>query len=603
MEGVTKERSEVAASDTWNVGDLYPNWEAWEKELKAICHPDQKPHWPEIGKFRGRLGEGAKLLKEYMDVSFSIQRGCAKLYTYAHLRHDEDVGHDLHKGAYMRISALFHDLSQEDSWGSPEILALPEATLAAYLKDPILQEYHFCLSQLIRLRPHTLSAEMEQLVALAGKALGTPSKAFSVLNNADLVFPAVEDGEGKLRELTHAKYMGYMKGKDRTLRKNAFQTLHRTFEGFANTLCELINGQVQQHLFHAKSRKYSSCLQAALFPNQIDTAVYTNLIETVRKNLPILHRYTRLRKKALGVEELHLYDLYVPLLEEVDMKFSYDEAMAITVESVAPLGKEYQEILKKGLGEKRWVDRYENKRKRSGAYSSGCYDSMPYILMNFQGHFHDLMTLAHEAGHSMHSYLSHTHQPYQYSHYPIFLAEVASTFNEELVFKTLMERGLSPKEEAFLINQKIEDLRGTLIRQTMFAEFELLIHTLAEQDIPLTPSMLKEKYRQLNSDYFGVDVVIDSEIDIEWARIPHFYYNFYVYQYATGISSAHALFEKVIKEKDPARKAYLKFLSSGSSKYPLDLLQEAGVNMREKHPIESTLRHFDELVGRLGKLL
>ncbi len=598
-----KERNDVSQGDKWNVEALYPSLEAWKAEIQEVGRPENSPHWPELTAFRGRLGSSAETLKEFFMLSLETDRKLSRLYTYAHMRHDEDLAAEDYKKAHAVITTIYHEFGQELAFAEPEILSLPEEVLQAYLKADALKEYHFYLEKIVSLKPHTLSSNEEELLALAGQALSTSPSAFNAFNNADLKFPPVKDSEGNEQELTHAKYLLYMRGKDRELRKNAFQTLHRSFLGFENSICELFKGHMQHHVFTSRARKYKSCLETALFPNQIDTTVYTNLISTVRKQLPVLHRYMALRKKAMKVDKLHMYDLYVPLVEEVDLRYDYDKAESLVVESVAPLGEDYQKILHKGLKTDRWVDRYENMRKRSGAYSTGSYDSMPYILMNFQGAFHDLMTLAHEAGHSMHSYMSHKHQPYQYSHYPIFLAEVASTFNEELMFHHLKQQNLSAQEKAFLINQKVEDIRATFFRQTMFAEFELTVHTLAQDNIPLTPGLLKEFYHKLNVDYFGPDLEIDEEIDIEWARIPHFYSNFYVYQYATGISAAYALFEKVMEGGEAARTAYLNFLSSGSKDYPLDLLEQAGVNMRKEQPIESMLKHFDRLVGELSNLI
>lgn len=598
-----KQRSEVAKSDKWNVEALYPNLEAWQKDLEEVGRLDERPRFPEILEYKGILGKGASTLKEFIEISLEIERRLSKLYTYAHMRYDEDLANEAHKKANTTITQIYHDFAQEISFAEPELLALSDETIASYLKDPTLSEYHFYIEKMVRAKPHTLSEEQEKLLAMAGMPLSTPSKAFGVFNNADLKFPDAVDEKGNANPVTHAKYLLYLRGKDRELRKNAFQSVHRSFASFENTVCELINGQVQNHLFSSRVRHFPSCLDAALFPNQIDASVYTTLVETVRKHLPILHGYMEKRKKALKLDELHMYDLHVPLVAEVELKYDYATGEQMVIDSVAPLGEEYQKTLRNGLLKDRWVDRYENQNKRSGAYSSGCYDSMPYILMNYQGAFHDLMTLAHEAGHSMHSFYSHKHQPYQYGSYSIFVAEVASTFNEELVFHKLLESDLDPMTRAYLINQKIEDIRSTFFRQTMFAEFELEIHKLAEQNIPLTPGLLKERYRQLNLDYFGPAVTVDEEIDIEWARIPHFYYNFYVYQYATGISAAHSLFERVMTHGEEARDAYLGFLSSGSSKYPLDILEEAGVNMRHAKPIESTIQQFDRLVQELFTLI
>lgn len=599
----SKTRNEVPLEDRWNVEALYASTEVWEKEFNLWARPEQTPHWPELLKYRGTIGHEAGQLRELLEISFQIDRALTKLFTYAHLRHDEDITDDLHKQLYSKARSICYEFNQELSWVQPEILELPEEQLAKYLKDPLLSAYQIHLERIIRLKPHTLTADKEELLALSGKALQASSQTFSALNNADLKFPVVSNSRGEQFTLTHAKYQVYLRDKDRKLREEAFKSMHRTFGGYSNTLCELINGQIQAHIFSAKSRNYDSCLQAALFPNQIDREVYLSLIKTVRAHLPALHRYMRLRKEVLGYDKLHLYDVYVPIVASVEMSFEYAKAEQLVIDSVTPLGTNYQTILSDGLKTQRWVDRFENLNKRSGAYSSGCYDSMPYILMNFQGTFNDLTTLAHEVGHSMHSYMSRTHQPYQYADYPIFVAEVASTFNEELLFHHLMQQHLSLEEKCFLLNQKIEDIRATLFRQTMFAEFELKIHEYAEQNIPLTPKLLQEEYRKLNQAYFGPDVIIDEEIDAEWSRIPHFYYNFYVYQYATGISAAHALCEKVIKNQAQAKEKYLHFLSSGSSHFPIDLLRLAGVDMREAEAVKLTINHFDKLIGELAQLL
>jgi oligoendopeptidase F len=542
-------------------------------------------------------------LKELVVLCCDIDRHLSKLYTYAHLRHDEDVAEETAKKAYARIVSLLYAFRQETAWIEPEMLQLPEEELNEIIQSGALKEYAFYLEKITRLKKHTLSSCEEELLAMSGKALETASQAFGAFNNADLKFPPVEDSRGNVRELTHGKYLLYLRDRDRKLREGAFKSLHRSFSSFENTLCELLSGQIQRHVLEMRARKYPSCVEAAVFPNQIDVKVYSALIQAVRAHLPALHRYMYLRKETMGLDKLHLFDLHVPLVKEVEMGMGYEEATKLIIESIAILGEDYQRALNQGLTQDRWVDRYENARKRSGAYSSGCYDSMPYILMNYQGTFNDVMTLTHEAGHSMHSLLSRRHQPYHYSQYSIFVAEVASTFHEELLLRHLLTQVKSKEERAFLINQKLDDMRSTLLRQTMFAEFELKIHSFAEQGMPLTPALLKAEYRKLNQDYFGPDVHIDDEADIEWARIPHFYYNFYVYQYATGISAAHALVDKVLKGEESARENYLAFLSSGCSKYPIDVLELAGVDMRTSQPVESAMRHFDELVTELSNLL
>lgn len=600
---MTQSRETVALEDRWNVEALYPNKDAWTKDFKSFVNMNQNPRWPAFQAYKGSLNQGAEKLKEALDLSFSIDRQLSKLYTYAHLRHDEDIANSEFKNIYEQIVSCAHAFSQETAWFQPELLELPENLLQSYLSSPVLKDYHFYLEKMIRIKKHTLSLESETLLALAGQALQGPHKAFRAINDADFQFGTVVDSEGQERPLTHATYSIYIRDPDRSLRKNAFKKYHEQYLTYENTLAELLTGQLQTHVFHARARHYTSCLEAALFPKNIDTSVYHALIKTVNENLPILHKYMNLRKQVLNVDQLHVYDVYVPLIDEMDIKIPYKEAENLIIESVKPLGSDYQNLLQKGLQEQRWVDRYENKNKRSGAYSSGCYDSMPYILMNYKNILRDAFTLAHEAGHSMHSLYSHKHQPYQYSDYPIFLAEVASTFNEDLLMRLLLERCNDPKEKAFLINQQIEDIRGTLFRQTMFAEFELLVHEKTEQNIPLTPQLLKEEYLKLNHHYFGPSLVMDDEIAIEWARIPHFYYNFYVFQYSTGISAALALAERVINGGPKEQEAYLSFLKGGSSQYPIDMLKMAGIDMSSSTPVKSAIKKFDHLLNELENLL
>lgn len=599
----TQERTAIAKKFHWNVEALYPSWEAWQQDLDTWGREEKEPHWPEIIPFRQTWMQKPENLKILLELCIDIDRHLSKLYTYAHLRHDEDVAEEIAKKGHSRIVSLLYAFRQETAWIEPEMLQLPEEELNRIIKSPILSDYAFYLEKIVRLKKHTLPAPEEELLAMSGKALETASQAFGAFNNADLKFSPIEDNQGKFRELTHGKYLLYLRDKDRKLREGAFKSLHKSFAAFENTLCELLSGQIQRHVLEMRARKYGSCLEAALFPNQIDIKVYSALIQAVRAHLPAMHRYMHLRKEVMGLDKLHLFDLHVPLVKEVEMGMSYEDATQLIIESVAILGEDYQRALNQGLTQDRWVDRYENARKRSGAYSSGCYDSMPYILMNYQGTFNDVMTLTHEAGHSMHSLLSRRNQPYHYSQYSIFVAEVASTFQEELLLRHLLAQVKSEEQKAFLINQKLDDMRATLLRQTMFAEFELKIHGFAEQGMPLTPALLKAEYRKLNEEYFGPDVAVDEEVDIEWARIPHFYYNFYVYQYATGISAAHALVDKVLKGGEKSREHYLQFLSSGCSRYPIEVLELAGVDMRTPQPVESAMRHFDELVTELSELL
>lgn len=600
---MVKAREEVPLEDRWNVEALYPNLSEWEEDFKIFLNHHPIPQWSQLQQYQGKLHQSPETLKEALDSVMEIDRKLSLLYTYAHLRHDENIANPDFKQMYEKVLNSAHAFAQQTAWLQPEILALPNDQLKHYLQDSVLAPYHFYLEKLVRLKAHTLSPENEKLLALANQPLQTAQKAFSAISDADFKFGSVEDSEGRERPLSHATYGIYIREHDRTLRERAFKKYHQQYFSYENTLGELLNGQVRAHVFNAKARHYTSCLEAALQPKNIDTSVYHSLIKAVNDRINVLHKYMKLRKKILGVDQLHLYDVYVPLIKEVDIQIPYQEAEEIVIESVAPLGAEYQNLLRQGLKEQRWVDRYENQNKRSGAYSSGCFDSMPYILMNYKSLLRDVFTLAHEAGHSMHSLYSRRHQPYQYSDYPIFLAEVASTFNEDLLSRLLIKHCTNPSEKIYLINQQIEDIRGTLFRQTMFAEFELFIHEQIEKGNPLTPTSLKEHYRHLNAKYFGPDVVIDSEIEIEWARIPHFYYNFYVFQYSTGISAALALANRVIQGGEEERQAYLTFLKAGSSHYPIDILKQAGIDMTSPAPVHAAIQKFDTLLTELDTLL
>jgi oligoendopeptidase F len=596
------ERDAVAEENRWNVEALYPTFDDWQTEFEHV-NRTTAPRWPELAAYRGRLSENPETLKAALELQFSVERALTKLHTYAHLRHDEDIADDSFKAAYQKITALYYDFAHESAWFEPELLEVDAALLENLLKSSQLAEYRFHLEKIIRVKKHMLSPDQEALLALSANAMQSSSKAFSAMNDADLDFGCVSDSRGVSHPLTHAQYGVYIRDQDRVLRANTFKTLNGKYQEYENTLCELLNGQVQTHLFNAKARHYESCLEAALFPKNIEVDVYHSLINAVNDEISALHDYFELRAKVQKFPSLHLYDMYVPLMEDVEMKMSYQEAEDVVIQSVAPLGAEYQSLLRKGMKEQRWVDRHEKKIKRSGAYSSGCYDSVPYILMNYKETIKNVFTLAHEAGHSMHSLLTHTNQPYQYGNYPIFLAEVASTFNEELLMQELVKRAKTKAEKIFLINEKIEDIRGTLFRQTMFAEFELLIHTFAEKNIPLTPKMLKEEYRKLNAKYFGPAVTLDVEAEMEWARIPHFYYNFYVFQYSTGISAALALADRVTQGGEKERQDYLSFLKGGSSLYPIEMLKKAGVDMRTPEPVKAAIGKFRLLVTELKGLL
>jgi oligoendopeptidase F len=599
-----KTRQEVAIEDRWNVESLYPTQTKWNENLKKIASDSQNSSsWNLLQKYQGTLSTGPEKVREVLDLLLQIDREITKLYTYAHLRHDENITDGENKTNYEKITTLIHAFSQETAWFQPELLALSDATLEQYLQSPLLADYRFYIEKMMRMKKHTLSAGEEKVLAFAGQALQVSHKTFSALNDADFKFGSVQDESGEEKSLTHGTYSLYIREQDRVLRRNAFTSYHQKFDRYSNTLCELLNGQVQAHLFNARARNFSGCLEAALYPKNIDVEVYHALIKAVHKKIHVLHRYMDLRKRVLKLDKLHLYDIYVPLTSAVNIRMPYKDAEKVVIDSVAPLGAEYQSFLAKGFQEGRWVDRYENENKRSGAYSSGCYDSMPYILMNYKDLLRDVFTLAHEAGHSMHSLYSRKHQPYHYSDYSIFLAEVASTFNEDLLSRFLIDRCKNNDEKIFLLNQKVEDIRGTLFRQTMFAEFELFLHQTVEKGIPLTPELLKKEYLRLNHFYFGPSTTVDQDVEIEWARIPHFYYNFYVFQYATGISAALALSHKVTQGNAQDREAYLDFLKGGSSKYPIEMLKMAGIDMTTSAPVEAAIANFDQLLDQLEVLL
>lgn len=593
-------RCDIPLEDRWDLTPLYPAIEAWEQDLQKEFSVDYKKS---CLPFRESAELTVGQLKELLDLRFRLERQLRKLYTYAHLRFDEDTKNDAAKQSLQRITLRCHDLAEAFSWIEPKILALPIDVLQEYAHADILKPYAIILERLVRLKEHTLSEPEEAIVAASQMAASSSHKIFSAINDADFVFPEVEDSQGNKHPLSQGSLQVHLKNADRTLRKNAFCALHKKYLKYENTIAEMLHGAIQHHFYESKTRKYSSCLEAALFPKDIDLTVYKNLVETVRANIEPLHRYMNLRKKLLQVDTLHTWDMYVPLVREPTAHYPYDEAVELIIASCKPLGEEYVNDIKKGLTHDRWVDKFENRNKRSGAYSSGCYDSFPYILMNYKGTLRDVFTLAHEAGHSMHSLLSHRTQPFHLADYEIFVAEVASTFNEELLTQELLKRSANNKEEqAYILNQKLDDIRGTLFRQTLFAEFELFIHSQVEKGLPVTPAILKEKYLELNRFYYGEDLSLDDELAIEWARIPHFYYNFYVYQYATGISAAHALAKRVLEGPKENQEAYLEFLKSGCKLFPIDLLQKAGVDMRSPASVEATIQRFAEILDTFERL-
>lgn len=580
----------------WNLDSLYKSDEAWNQDVN-----DFKNKITASKKSLESL-DFEKKLDTVLQTVLSLEEGISKIYTYAHLKHDEDSVNSVYKEMYGKALFLHNEYAKEFCFVEPKILEIEKSVFDQIIQKPELKDFHFYLEKVYRQKAHTLDHNGEHLLALSGSALEGSSKAFSAFNNADIDFADVKNEKGEIKPLSHGLYLSYLRDKDRVLRKNSYESMHNAYKSNQNLLCELLSGQVSKHIFISKARSYPSSLEAALFSNNIDKSVYHSLISTVHENLSSLHDYISLTKTLLGVDKLYPYDLHAPLVEDCKLDTEYLDGVSLVIDSVLPLGKDYQNILKRGLTEEGWVDVFEKKGKRSGAYSSGCYGSHPYILLNYQNTLNDLFTLAHEAGHSMHSYLSCHSQPYHYSQYSIFLAEIASTFNELCLLSSLRKKYKDNKEvTVHLLLHEINFLRSTLFRQTQFAEFELMIHETVEKQIPLTPQLLNESYKALNDTYYGKDLVSDEFASVEWARIPHFYYNFYVYQYATGISAAYYFFEK--SKADPESvETYLQFLRSGCSEYPLDILKKCGADLRGKTVVQSAMKRFSTLIEELKNL-
>ncbi len=591
-------RSEVRMEDTWDLTAMYPSVEAWEEDLEAIQKKAEQ-----AAAYQGRLSENADVFYEAMALFDDTERMLAKAYNYASRASDVDTTNAENQALVMKISNLYVKYSEKTAFVSSEILQIPEEKLTGFFEEKQeLSVFRNTIKEILRGKEHTLSPEMEQLLASAGDVTDAADNIFSMFNNADLTFPEITGEDGEKVRLTHGRYIAFLESSDRNVRREAFQAMYSTYKSFRNTLAATYQSKLKAHLFRAKARKYSSCLEAAVNRTNVPASVYHNLIEAVHQNLDKMHRYVELRKKLLGVEELHMYDLYVPLVKEADVKISFEEAKKNVYEALEPLGERYRSILKEGF-ENRWIDVYENEGKRSGAYSAGVFGVHPYVLLNHNNTLDSEFTLAHEMGHALHSYLSNTTQPHPDASYVIFVAEVASTCNEVLLMQHLLKKTTDKVERAYLINHFLESFRGTVYRQTMFAEYELLTHELCEKGEALTPDRLSSLYYDLNKKYFGEGIVVDEDIAMEWARIPQFYYNFYVYQYATGFSAAVAIANKILTEGEPAVENYLKFLSSGCSKAPIDLLRIAGVDMTTPEPVNAGLKMFSELLDEMEELM
>ncbi len=592
-------RSEIAEELTWKLEDIFATDELWEKEYEGI-----KDSLNQATQYRGQLHESSDKLFEVLQYQSHVSERMGKLYTYAHMRYDQDTGNAHYQGLNARAESLYSQVASAFSYVVPEILAMDEREIAQFLtENKELQLYRQVLEEINLQRGHVLSAEQEAMLAEASEVLSSSSTTFGMLNNADMEFPVMKDENGEEVQISHGNYIRFLESQDRRVRKEAFEKVYETYGKYKNTLSSTLGGAVKKDNFYAKTRNYSSARAAALAANNIPETVYDTLVETINKNLHLLQRYVKLRKKLLGVDKLHMYDLYTPLIQDVEMEISYDEAKELMVNGLAPLGEDYIHTIKEGL-DNRWVDVVENKGKRSGAYSSGTYGTNPYILMNWQDNVNNLFTLAHEFGHSAHSYYTRKSQPYPYGNYSIFVAEVASTCNEALLGDYLLNETEDKQKRLYLINNYLEGFRGTVFRQTMFAEFEHLIHQKAQQGEALTADLLTKEYYALNKKYFGEeDIHIDEEIGLEWSRIPHFYYNYYVYQYATGFSAAAALSKQILEEGEPAVERYLDFLKAGSSDYPIEVLKKAGVDMTTAEPIEAACKVFEAKLDEMEQLL
>ncbi|MGD9251431.1 MAG: oligoendopeptidase F [Desulfobacterales bacterium] len=588
-------RADVAASDQWDLTPLFDTDDAWEQAFAGV-QSDLEGY----AAFRGRMGESAAALREAIEFDLDLSRRLERLYTYAHLKNDEDKSNQVYLGLYQRAVSLYTRASELSSFMRPEIMAVDEERMTAFVESAELADYRFYFEKILRLRPHTRNPAEEELLAMSSEMAQTAGQVFSQLDNVDLDFGTLADDQGREMELSHGNFTTFLQNPARDVRRRAFFQYYERYEQHKNTVAAALGGAIKRDLFYARSRRYDDCRAAALFSDRVPAAVYDNLIATVRGSLAPLFRYFDFRRQALDLENLHFFDTYVPIVKDVDFQMPYEEAVDACVAALAPLGEDYTRTMAAGLNGT-WVDRYENRGKRSGAYSSGCYDSPPYILLNYEaGNINSLYTLIHEAGHSMHSHYACRHQPYVYHGYTIFVAEVASTFNETLLSAHLMARYRDdPRMRAYLLNREIDNIRATLFRQTMFAEFELAIHRLAENQDPLTLEALTDIYRGLLEAYFGDRMVIDEVLALECLRIPHFYSAYYVYKYATGISAAIALASQVMEGVAGARERYLEFLTLGGSRFPLEELAVAGVDMASPEPIEQAIARFDRLVTEL----
>ncbi len=592
-------RSKVRAQDCWNLESLFADDSAWEAAFLTWSQSI-----PGYDRFRGKLGQNAKTLAACLRFDADFDRAGERISTYAFLRTSEDQANSDYQRMKGRYEHAASKAAQAASFIRPEVMSIPLKTVQKFLAAKELAEWKLTMERMLRYRRHTLGKKEENLIAMQGEMSEASNQIFRQLNDADLKWGLIRNERGERIELGHSSFSAFLHSPKRSVRKEAFTAYYGQYTAHQNTVAASLNASVQRDVYYARARGYPSAREASLFHDNVPVAVYDNLIDSVRRHLPAVHRYYELRRRKMKLPDIHQYDTYVPILSDLDKRHTWDQAVKAVVSSLEPLGDEYCRELQRGLTSGRWCDRYPNQGKQSGAFSSGSFDGQPYILMNYQPEVLDhVFTLAHEAGHSMHSYYSAKHQPYQYYNYTIFVAEVASTFNEQLLARHMMKQAKSPQERAYLINRMIDGIRGTIIRQTMFAEFEKIIHALVESGEPLTVDRLRSEYRKLLEAYFGPKFVIDKELELECLRIPHFYRAFYVYKYATGLSAAIALAQRVTGGGSRELNDYLGFLKGGCSKWPLDLLRGAGVDMEKPDAVNTALDYFGSLVSELDELL
>ncbi len=593
-----KQRNEIANEYKWDIEAMYPDESQWERDMDECLSLAS-----DFAKYEGRLTESARTLAEALKLRDQIWLKLEHAFVYAHMKKDEDNRVDQYQAMDDKCGSVIARVSAAMSFFTPQLLEAPEEEILQYIeKEPELKTYEFMLKDTLREKAHILTAAEENLLAQMSEVLGATNDVFTMLNNADMTFGTIKDENGEEVILTHGNYIAFMHSHDRDVRQAAFTNMYEAYKALINTLATNYNYNVKTDVVSARIRKYESSRQAALSGGNIPEEVYDRLIETVHEYLPVLHRYIELRKKVLGVDELKMYDIYVPMVKLPKKDIPYEEAIEMMKEGLAPLGEEYVSTLQKGVDE-RWMDVYENQGKTSGAYSFGSYDSKPYVLLNYTDTLNDVFTIVHEMGHSMHSWYTRANQPFIYGDHSIFTAEVASTVNESLLIQHLLEKETDPEMKKYLLNHYIEDFRTTLFRQTMFAEFEHLTHKEVENGGTLTAQWLNDTYNYLNNKYFGPALTQDEYIQYEWARIPHFYRGFYVYQYATGYSAATAISRKILTEGPAARDAYIDFLKSGSSDHPVELLKIAGVDMGSPEPVKLAMETFKDLVEEFEKLM